>query len=102
MHVINEGVGSQIFWRNLDHNEDTALYTPDKIRSIFDELSGEFTNDDVKKCFKKDVWDFIERSEILVYYYSDYKHIEEFLQFFESLNKAYGMVLPLTLSNRYA
>lgn len=102
MHVINEGVGSQIFWRNLDHSEDTALYTPDKIRSIFDKLSGEFTNDDVKKCFTKEVWDFIKKSEILVYYYSDYKHIEEFLQFFESLSKAYGMVLPLTLSNRYA
>ena len=37
------------FWRGLDSNETTALYTSEKISAKFACLSGEYNNDDLKK-----------------------------------------------------
>ncbi|MBV4438761.1 AAA family ATPase [Clostridium tyrobutyricum] len=94
------------FWRGLDSNESTALYTTEKINEMFSKLSGEYNNDDLKNIFtdsfESEVWQFVEKSDIVTYYYSDYKNVEELLLFLENVKKAYDMTLPLTLSNRYS
>lgn len=94
------------FWRGLDSNETTALYTSEKIGTMFAGLSGEYNNDDLKTIFtdsfENEVWQFIKKSDIVTYYYSDYRIIQELLLFLENVKKAYDMALPLTLSNRYS
>lgn len=94
------------FWRGLDSNEITALYTSEKIISMFSNLTDEYNNDDLKKILTNsrdnEVWQFVKKSDIITYYYSDYKTVEELLTFLEKIKKAYDMTLPLTLSNRYS
>ena len=94
------------FWRTLDIKEDTSLYTADKIKTLFVDLPVYFTNDDLKAKFKdvskSEIWSFIQKSDILTYYYSDYRNIVELLQFMESIKRAYDMAWPLTISNRYS
>lgn len=94
------------FWRGLDSNEETTLYTPEKIKALFSHLSEEYNNDDLKKIFRdsfdSEVWQFIKRSDIVTYYYSDYETVEELLSFLESVKEAYKMTLPITLSNKYS
>lgn len=94
------------FWRGLDSSESTALYTSEKICTMFDDLPSEYNNDDLKRIFtdsfENDVWKFIRKSDIVTYYYSDYRNIEELLSFLQDLDCAYKMTLPLTLSNRYS
>ena len=94
------------FWRGLDSNETTALYTSEKVNEIFSALPSEYNNDDLKKIFtdsfESDIWKFIKESDIVTYYYSDYKTIGELLSFLENVKKAYDIALPLTLSNRYS
>lgn len=45
---------------------------------------------------------FIQKSDVVTYYYSDYKTIGELLSFLENIKQAYDMALPITLSNRYS
>ncbi len=94
------------FWRGLDSNETTTLYTSEKIIAMFSNLPEKFDNDDLKKIFTdsldSEIWKFIKNSDILTYYYSDYTTIEELLLFLENIKKAYDMTLPITLSNRYS
>lgn len=94
-----------LFWRGLDSNEETALYTVEKINVMFAGLPAMYNNDDLKKIFtdsfENEVWQFIKKSDIITYYYSDYVTIDELLQFLENVKKAYDIALPLTLSNRY-
>ncbi len=94
------------FWRTLDIKEDTSLYTADKIKTLFVDLPVYFTNDDLKAKFKdvskSEIWSFIQKSDILTYYYSDYRNIVELLQFMESIKRAYDMAWPLMISNRYS
>ena len=86
--------------------EETALYTTDKTKNIFANLPAEYNNNDLKDVFKEvsstEVWNFIQTSDILTYYYSDYNTVEELLQFVETLKKAFDITWPLTLANRYA
>lgn len=93
------------FWRSLDEKEDTALYTSDKITTIFSNLDKSFNNDDLKSIFgeeiKGEVWDFVCKSDLIKYYYSDYENVEELLTFVEKVNEAYKMALPLTIANKY-
>ena len=51
---------------------------------------------------KGDVWDFICKSDIIKYYYSDYENIGELLLFIEKISNAYKMAWPLTISNKYS
>lgn len=94
------------FWRGLDSNETTALYTSEKISEMFAGLSGEYNNDDLKNIFTdslaNEVWRFIQKSDIVTYYYSDYGTVDELLTFLENLKKSYDIALPMTLSNRYS
>lgn len=94
------------FWRGLDSNETTALYTSEKIGALFAGLSGEYNNDNLKNIFtdsfENEVWQFIQTSDIVTYYYSDYRTVGELLSFLENVKKAYDMTLPITLSNRYS
>ena len=63
-------------------------------------------NDDLKDIFtdsfENEVWQFIKKSDIVTYYYSDYRTVGELLSFLENVKKAYDMALPITLSNRYS
>lgn len=94
------------FWRGLDSNEATALYTSEKILAMFSGLIDEYNNDDLKKIFTDSldngVWQFINKSDLVTYYYSDYKTVEELLSFLEKVKIAYDMALPITLSNKYS
>ncbi len=104
--LAEDALENTSFWRTLDSKEDTALYTADKIKGMFSSLSGEYTNDDLKKIFKEDLeseaWEFVTKSNMLTYHYADYKNVEELLSFIEAVGNAYKMALPLTLSNRYS
>lgn len=104
--ISTDPINNLSFWRGLDSNETTALYTPEKICEMFNDLSGEYNNDDIKNIFKEsfdsDVWEFIKKSDIVTYYYSDYKVIEDLISFLENIKKAFDIALPLTLSNKYS
>lgn len=104
--VLTEPMEHLSFWRGLDSNETTALYTSEKIGAMFVNILGEYNNDNLKDIFtdslESEVWQFIKKSDIITYYYSDYETIEELLIFLESVKKAYDIALPLTLSNRYS
>ena len=86
--------------------EETALYTADKIKNLFANLPSDFNNDNLKAIFKEvsstEVWKFIQSSDIVTYYYSDYRTVEELLQFIENIKKAFDMTWPITLANRYS
>lgn len=94
------------FWRGLDSNEITALYTSEKIVAMFTSLPEKYNNDDLKKIFtdsfENEVWQFLKKSDIITYYYSDYRTVGELLNFFRNVKKAYDIAWPLTLSNRYS
>lgn len=104
--VFSKPIEHLSFWRGLDSNETTALYTSEKISAMFAGLPVEYNNDDLKKIFTdsfdNEVWQFINKSDIVTYYYFDYRTVEELLLFLENVKKAYNMALPLTLSNRYS
>ena len=65
-----------------------------------------YNNDDLKNIFtdsfENEVWQFIKKSDIVTYYYSDYRTVGELLSFLEDVKRAYDMALPLMLSNRYS
>lgn len=90
----------------MDSKEATALYTSDKIKGLFSKLSNDFDNDDLKNIFKdvdeSEVWDFVENSDIVTYYYSDYKTVEELLSFMEAFEEKFNTAYSLTLENRYS
>ena len=104
--MIKNPMEHQSFWRGLDSNETTALYTSEKIAAMFAGLPIEFNNKDLKKIFtdslKSQAWQFIMKSDIVTYYYSDYRTVNELLLFLNDVKTAYDITLPLTLSNRYS
>ena len=73
---------------------------------MFANLPNDFNNDNLKDIFKEvsstEVWKFIQTSDIVTYYYSDYRTVEELLQFIENIKKAFDMTWPITLANRYS
>lgn len=104
--IMNAPIDNYRFWRSLDAKEETALYTTDKIKSKFAALPKDFNNDNLKDIFKEvsssEVWKFIQTSDIVTYYYSDYRTVGELLLFIEKFQKAFDMAWPLTLANRYS
>ena len=104
--VTNAPLDNYDFWRSMDMKEETALYTTDKIKNLFANLPNDFNNDNLKDIFKEvsstEVWKFIQTSDIVTYYYSDYRTVEEILQFIENIKKAFDMTWPITLANRYS
>lgn len=106
MEICSDSLAHKSFWRTLDEKESTALYTADKVKTLFQDIGKEFSNDDLKRVFgdgnlESDAWKFVLKSHILEYYYSDYNTVCELLKFMDDLRKAYQMTKPLTLSNRY-
>lgn len=102
--LINSPLEYYDFWRSLDMSENTALFTVDKIKNLFSKLPDKFDNNDLKKIFgdtTSEVWNFILLSNILVYYYSDYKTVGELIQLIVDVKNAFNMAYPLTLENRY-
>ena len=100
------------FWRDLDQNESTCLYTVEKIQEWFSHLPRKFNNDDLKKIFNRNasdhencandnVWTFIEKSEIVTYYYFNYKTVNELLDFIENLVKIHKIVYSKMTSRIY-
>lgn len=104
--ITNAPLDNNDFWRTMDMKEETALYTADKIKNLFANLPSDFNNDNLKAIFKEvsstEVWKFIQSSDIVTYYYSDYRTVEELLQFIENIKKAFDMTWPITLANRYS
>jgi len=104
-NMVKNQVDNMMFWRGLDQIEDTAMYTPDKLKEALNTLAGEYTNDDIKKLFDNAHWEiqkFIEKTKILNYYYGSYKTIEPLITFWENFMKSYDITRPLTLQNRYS
>lgn len=106
MRVCGEPLEHSSFWRGLDANEATSLYTADKIKNLFGNIGDDFSNNDLKKVFgesdvSSEAWKFVLESHLLEYFYSDYNTVFELLDFLSELKKAYDMAWPLTLSNRY-
>lgn len=104
--ITNAPLDNYDFWRSMDMKEETALYTTDKIKNLFANLASDYNNDNLKDIFKEvastEVWKFIQTSDIVTYYYSDYKTVRELLQFIENIKKAFAMTWPITLANRYS
>lgn len=104
--VCGKPLDHSSFWRGLDANEATSLYTADKVKNLFGNIGDDFSNNDLKKVFgesdvSSEAWKFVLESHLLEYYYSDYNTVSELLDFLSKLKKAYDMAWPLTLSNRY-
>lgn len=105
-HICTNELESMDFWRSLDRNENTALYTADKIKALFSSLPNDFNNDSLKSIFgegdvKGDVWDFVMNTEILSYYYADYNKVVPLIEFLKCFVTAYEISYSLTVSNRY-
>ena len=100
--MISQEMKYQQFWRGLEEYEEVSLFTADKVKMFFNGLGNEYNNDDLKKCFKEDLRLFVDKSGFLNYYYADDSNIEELIQFFESIKKAYSIAKPLTIANRYS
>jgi AAA15 family ATPase/GTPase len=104
--ITNAPLDNIDFWRSMDMKEETALYTTDKIKNLFSHLPSNYNNDNLKNIFKEvsttEVWKFIQSSDIVTYYYSDYRTVEELLHFIENVKKAFGMTWPITLANKYS
>ena len=104
--ICTNELESMDFWRSLDRNENTALYTADKIKALFSSLPNDFNNDSLKSIFgegdvKGEVWDFVTNTEILSYYYADYNKVTPLIEFLECFVTAYEISYSLTVSNRY-
>lgn len=90
------------FWRTLDQNESTALFTSSKIKGAFGGMPQDFNNDTLKGKFTEEIWRFIEASDMLGYYYCDYNTVGELLKFMEDILAACEFSYPIMLSNRYS
>ncbi len=107
--LANHENDHSVFWRTLDDSEETALYTATKIRNIFSGLPTEFDNDDLKTIFKpyqpdaenSEIWQFIDKSHMLDYYYSDYRNVGELIKFFADFENAYNIAHAKTVANRF-
>ena len=107
--IIYELLNNQIkyidFWKEVDKKEEITLYTPDKIKNMFEGLEENFSNDDLKKIFgelsnSSEVWEFIKKSDLIEYYYMDCLTIKILLDFIEKLGEAYNMTFSLTIKNK--
>lgn len=107
--LVNNEAEHEIFWRTLDDRADTALYTATKIRNLFSGLPTDFTNDNLKSVFKtyqtgaenSEIWQFIDKSNMLDYYYSDYGNVGELIDFFTDFEKAFDRTHAKTIANRF-
>lgn len=107
--LINNETDHFIFWRTLDDSDETALYTATKIRDMFSGLPTEFSNDDLKTIFKpyrhdaenSEIWQFIDKSHMLDYYYGDYRTVGELIEFFADFEKAYDITHTKTVVKRF-
>lgn len=103
--LVNHQDNHLMFWRTLDQYEDTAMYTRDKIRDIIYKLPKKFTNDDLKLIFENQewkLWDFVEKSKIVTYFYGSYETIGPLIEFGNAFMNALKIAMPLTLYNRYS
>lgn len=107
--LVNNETDHSVFWRTLDDSEETVLYTATKIRDMFSALPPEFNNDNLKTVFKQyqpdsensGIWQFIDKSHILDYYYNDYRNVGKLINFFDDFEKAYDIAHAKTLENRF-
>lgn len=109
--LIHHETDHAVFWRTLDQKEETALYTATKIRDIFSVLPADFDNNNLKTIFgeyhsttekNSEIWNFVDESGLLDYYYGNYGTIDELLKFFSDFKNAYEMAKSKTLANRFA
>lgn len=78
------------FWRSLDHNPDTTMYTPQYLKThLLIRDSDEITITRLKgaNCSKL-ILDFCETSNILVDYYSRAENIQQLVSFWKDFSKS--------------
>ncbi|MDO5296395.1 MAG: AAA family ATPase [bacterium] len=102
--VSNNAIKYGVFWKSVDTREETSLYTADKIKELFSKLTGNFDNDSLKQIFKKpsdhtEAWKFVCKTDIVKYYYYDYKTVKHLILFMQKVRNAYRMAYGNT--NRY-
>ena len=102
--IVDAESNHAVFWRTLDQQEETALYTASKIRAWFVDLASDFNNNDLKNIFgdvekNVKVWAFINATNLLNYYYGDYSTIEELILFFEKFDSAFQMTYSKMIKN---
>ena len=98
-----------LFFGGRDQKEDAALYTPSKLKGIFSGLPEEFNNEDLKKIFgeyhddfkhpNSEIWNFVDNTGLLDYYYGSYNTINELIDFFADFEVAYKIARSKTLAN---
>lgn len=103
--LSNNAIEYNDFWKSVDKREETALYTADKVKQLFSNLKGEYTNNSVKEIFKSpkdhtEAWFFVSKTDIVKYYYSDYKKVSVLLEFVKSLLASYKMAYGNLIANR--
>lgn len=104
--LCNEPILYAEFWKSVDMKEETALFTTDRVMNLFSGLPKDFTNDNLKEIFKgvdsgSEAWKFVLKTEMVKYYFYDYKTVNKLKWFMDNLLKAFNMAYPLTIANRY-
>lgn len=103
--LSNNAIEYNDFWKSVDKREETSLYTADKVKQLFSKLVGEYTNDSIKEIFKSpkdhtEAWFFVNHTDMVKYYYSDYKKVRVLIEFVKSLLAAYKMAYGNLIANR--
>lgn len=104
--LCNEPVLYADFWKSVDMQEETALFTTDRVKNLFSGLPEDFNNNNLKDVFKEvdsgsEPWKFVLKTEMIKYYFYDYKTVNKLKCFMENLVEAFKMAYPLTIANRY-
>ncbi len=103
--LTNNAVMYSDFWKSVDKCEDTALFTPEKVRQLFSKLKDQYDNDNLKRIFKSprdntEVWFFVNNTDLVKYFYYDYKTVGVLIAFAEKLLSAYKMAHGNMVANR--
>lgn len=87
------------FWRSLNDSE-TFQYTRDLVMEELIYKDDNYDNESIKKNSKY-IFEFTERSRIILHYYLEYENMDELLEFMGSIIKAFNIVKQKVQSNRY-
>lgn len=84
------------FWRALDSNPQTELYTSNKIMGMIEIDENNICNDTIKERFgdsiqNSSLWEFIKQSNLVSYFFRDLRYIDSLIYFIEMLNNSFNM-----------
>ncbi len=99
--LVNQQDKHMMFWRSLDQNDSTMMYTRDKIEKELSSISNDCETQEIKKLFQKSLKEFTERCHLLNYYFNSLEKLPYLVSFWEKFIKAYEKPHTLTVQNRY-